>query len=85
MGRPDPQLFSPLVQGALWGWAGLFLSATAAGLRATLYPPTHISRGRVTGGPGGSLDEAGGGSAVGGPWWRKFVNSWVGGVETATV
>lgn len=83
----DPQLISPLFQGMFWGVAGVLLSTTAASLRTALYPPSHTPRGRITGGPGGKLEgagEAGGGEAVGGPWWRKFVGSWAGAVETAT-
>lgn len=79
------QLFAPLVQGALWGWATIFLSATGVALRASLYPARHTPRGRITGGPGGSTSTAGGGEAVGGEWWRKWVKSWFGGVETSAV
>jgi len=80
------QLFSPLVQGALWGWGTLFLTATGVAMRASLYPPSHVSKGRILGGPGGSIEAAGGGSAVGGTeWWRKWVQSWGGAVETAVV
>ncbi|KIR24757.1 hypothetical protein I307_06182 [Cryptococcus deuterogattii 99/473] len=79
------QLFAPLVQGALWGWATIFLSATGVALRASLYPARHTPRGRIAGGPGGSTSTAGGGEAVGGEWWRKWVKSWFGGVETSAV
>ncbi|KIR53264.1 hypothetical protein I315_04301 [Cryptococcus gattii Ru294] len=79
------QLFAPLVQGALWGWATIFLSATGVVLRASLYPARHTPRGRITGGPGGSTSTAGGGEAVGGEWWRKWVKSWFGGVETSAI
>ncbi|ORY32225.1 hypothetical protein BCR39DRAFT_41625 [Naematelia encephala] len=79
------QVLSPLVQGALWGWAALFLGATAAGLRGALYPATHVPRGRIVGGSGGSIEKAGGGEAVGGDgWWRKWVGSLAGGIQTAT-
>jgi len=55
-------------------------------MRASLYPPSHVSKGRILGGPGGSIEAAGGGSAVGGTeWWRKWVQSWGGAVETAVV
>ncbi|GFZ46242.1 hypothetical protein JCM24511_04489 [Saitozyma sp. JCM 24511] len=81
------QVISPLVQGALWGWGTLLLVSTAASLRSALYPPSHIPQGRVTGGPGGKVKEAGGGSAVGAAtgWWRSFVKSWTGAVETAAI
>ncbi|RSH91240.1 hypothetical protein EHS25_009539 [Saitozyma podzolica] len=81
------QVISPLVQGALWGWGTLLLVSTAASLRSALYPPSHIPQGRVTGGPGGKVKEAGGGSAVGTAtgWWRSFVKSWTGAVETAAI
>lgn len=79
------QLFAPLVQGALWGWATVLLSATGVALRASLYPARHSPRGRIAGGPGGSTNAAGGGEAVGGEWWRKWVKSWFGGLETAAV
>lgn len=79
------QLFAPLVQGALWGWATIFLSATGVALRASLYPARHTPRGKIAGGPGGSTSTAGGGEAVGGEWWRKWVKSWFGGVETSAV
>lgn len=80
------QLISPLFQGMFWGVAGVVLATTAASLRSALYPPSHVPRGRITGGPGGKLEgpgQAGGGEAVGGPWWRKFVGSLAGGLETA--
>ncbi|WVQ78190.1 hypothetical protein IAT38_000273 [Cryptococcus sp. DSM 104549] len=80
------QLFSPLVQGALWGWATVFLSATGVALRASMYPARHTPKGRIAGGPGGTTSQAGGGDAVGGTgWWRNWVKSWLGGVETAAV
>ena len=74
-----------MLSGAMWGWGSLFIASTAAGMRKNLYPATHVSKGRVTGGPGGSIEKAGGGSAVGGGWWKKFVGSWTGAVQTATV
>ncbi|WVR05084.1 hypothetical protein IAU60_002096 [Kwoniella sp. DSM 27419] len=78
------QVISPLIQGALWGWATVFLASTGAVLRASLYPASHVNKGRITGGPGGSVKAAGGGSAVGETgWWRNWVGSWFGGVETA--
>lgn len=49
------QLFAPLVQGALWGWATVLLSATGVALRASLYPARHTVHGRIAGGPGGFL------------------------------
>lgn len=56
-------------------------------MRGALYPASHVRKGRLTGGPGGSIKSAGGGSAVGsteeGGWWRRFVGSWAGGFETA--
>ena len=53
-------------------------------MRSALYPPTHVSRGRIVGGAGGSTEQAGGGSAVGGlGWWRNWVKSWGGAIETA--
>ncbi|WWC61222.1 uncharacterized protein I303_103802 [Kwoniella dejecticola CBS 10117] len=80
------QVVSPLVQGALWGWATIFLATTGAVLRANLYPPTHVNRGRISGGPGGKVDQAGGGKAVGASgWWKNWVGSLFGGVQTATV
>jgi hypothetical protein len=75
-----------MVQGALWGWGTLLLAGTGATIRQFLYPARHVPKGRITGGPGGKISEAGAGSAVGGGgWWRKFVGSWAGAVETATV
>ncbi|WRT67013.1 uncharacterized protein IL334_003979 [Kwoniella shivajii] len=80
------QIVSPLVQGALWGWATIFLASTGAVLRANLYPESHIRRGRITGGPGGGINQAGGGKAVGqSGWWKNWVGSLFGGVQTATV
>ncbi|KAK8869916.1 hypothetical protein IAR55_000484 [Kwoniella newhampshirensis] len=80
------QLISPLVQGALWGWATLFLSVSGTVLRSTLYPASHINKGRIAGGPGGGTSTAGGGDAVGQTgWWKNWVGSWFGAVETATV
>jgi hypothetical protein len=75
-----------MVQGALWGWAGLALSASSMYLRSALYPESHIGRGRIVGGSGGSTRQAGGGDAVGesGGWWRSWVKSWAGGLEAAT-
>jgi hypothetical protein len=77
------QLLSPMVQGALWGWAGLALSASSMYLRSALYPESHIGKGRIVGGSGAS---SGGGGAVGqsGGWWGKWVKSWAGGFEAAT-
>ena len=77
------QLLSPMVQGALWGWAGLALSASSMYLRSALYPESHIGKGRIVGGSGAS---SGGGGAVGqsGGWWGKWVKSWAGGLEAAT-
>lgn len=83
--RADNQFLSPLIQGALWGWAGLLLASTATGLRSSLYPVSPVSKGRITGGAGGGTDVAGGGEAVGGAWWSKWVKSWAGGIESATV
>lgn len=84
--RP-PQLLSPLVQGALWGWGTLFLASSGAILRGSLYPASHVRKGRIAGGAGGRTAEAGGGSAVGDAsgWWKSWVGSWFGGLETATV
>ncbi|WWD15809.1 hypothetical protein CI109_100233 [Kwoniella shandongensis] len=80
------QVMSPLFQGALWGWATLFLSVSGTVLRSSLYPASHINKGRIAGGPGGGISQAGGGDAVGGTgWWRSWVGSWFGAVETATV
>ena len=89
------QFFSPLIQGALWGWGTLLLVSTSAAIRSALYPASHVPRGRMTGGPGGSIRESRGlmGSlgdeaetgAGGDGWWRRFVKSWMGGVEAATV
>ena len=62
----------------------MFLGVTSMALRAALYPASHVPRGRIVGGPGGGIDQAGGGSAVGGTgWWRSWVKSWGGAVETA--
>ncbi|WVN85228.1 uncharacterized protein L203_100373 [Cryptococcus depauperatus CBS 7841] len=79
------QFFAPLIQGAVWGWATIFLSATGVALRTSLYPASHKRQGRIVGGPGGSVERAGGGEAVGGPWWKSWVKSLFGGVETNTV
>lgn len=81
------QLLSPLAQGVFWGFAGLFLGTASAFLRANLYSTSHVPKGRLTGGSGGSTSIAGGGSAVGDSegWWRKFVKSWAGSVETAAL
>jgi len=75
-----------MVQGALWGWAGLALSASSMYLRSALYPESHIGKGRIVGGSGGSTRASGGGSAVGQSdgWWGKWVKSWAGGFEAAT-
>ena len=80
------QFFSPLVQGALWGWAGIAWSASSLYLRSALYPASHMGKGRIGGGPGGTVSQAGGGEAVGEPegWWRSWIKSWGGGVQTAT-
>lgn len=77
------QLLSPMVQGALWGWAGLALSASSMYLRSALYPASHVGKGRIVGGSGAS---SGGGGAVGSNegWWGKWVKSWAGGLEAAT-
>ncbi|KAK1924761.1 hypothetical protein DB88DRAFT_486686 [Papiliotrema laurentii] len=80
------QVLSPLIQGALWGWGTVLLASTSYALRSALYPPSHVPQGRMTGGPGGKISEAGGGEAVGATgWWRNFVKSWGGAVETAAV
>ncbi|WWC69570.1 uncharacterized protein I206_103513 [Kwoniella pini CBS 10737] len=80
------QVISPLVQGALWGWATIFLATTGTILRANLYPPNHVNRGRITGGPISKVDQARGGSIVGqSGWWKNWVGSFFGGVQTATV
>ncbi|WWD01529.1 hypothetical protein V866_008474 [Kwoniella sp. B9012] len=80
------QVVSPLIQGALWGWATIFLASTGAVLRANLYPESHVRRGRISGGPGGKVDQSGGGNAVGGVgWWKNWVGSLFGGVQSATV
>ena len=87
------QLFSPLIQGALWGWGTLFLAATGTAIRASLYPASHVARNRPSVDPvgtglmgdisDGKSKSGGDGGEAGG--WRKFVKSWTGGVETATV
>lgn len=71
----------------MWGWLGIFYSATRMYLGQTLYHPQHVGQGRVGGGSGGTISKAGGGDAVGQTkgWWRTWVNSWLGGVEAATV
>lgn len=83
--RAHTQLFWPMISGALWGWGSLFLASTSSALRGALYPPSHARKGRITGGPGGKISQAGGGEAVGGSWWNKFVKSWGGAVQTASV
>lgn len=86
MEYPNAQVLSPLIQGALWGWGTVLLASTSYALRSALYPPSHVPQGRMTGGPGGKISEAGGGEAVGATgWWRNFVKSWGGAVETAAV
>lgn len=76
---------SPLFQGALWGTLSLVLSASSAVARSTLYPAGHHSKGRVVGGSGGGA-KSGGGEVVGderkGGWWRSWVGSWAGAVES---
>ncbi len=76
---------SPLFQGALWGSLSLALSASSAIARRTLYPADHIDKGRIVGGSGGG-SRAGGGRVVGdaskGGWWRSWVGSWGGAVES---
>ncbi|ORX39766.1 hypothetical protein BD324DRAFT_233199 [Kockovaella imperatae] len=86
------QLFSPLIQGALWGWGTLFLAATATSIRAALYPASHILQNRVTlqsdpqaSGLMGDLRSGAGRKGEESGWWRRWVSSWGGGVETATV
>ncbi|TYJ56603.1 hypothetical protein B9479_002695 [Cryptococcus floricola] len=79
------QLFAPLIQGAVWGWASILLAATGVALRASLYPASHVRQGRVAGGPGGSIKSAGGGDAVAGGWWKNWVGSFFGGAETNAV
>ncbi|EIW69556.1 hypothetical protein TREMEDRAFT_30372 [Tremella mesenterica DSM 1558] len=83
------QLISPLIQGALWGWAGIFLSASSMYLRSSLFPASHLrsrDTGRVVGGGGGGVAQAGGGEVVGSGqgWWRRWVKSFAGGLETST-
>lgn len=80
------QLLSPLFQGALWGFGSIFLAGTAAVFRSAMYPASHVPKGRMTGGPGGKVEQAGGGDAIAPVgWWRKFVKSWAGAFETAAV
>ncbi|WWC85375.1 uncharacterized protein L201_000238 [Kwoniella dendrophila CBS 6074] len=80
------QVLSPLLQGAFWGWATIFLASTGAAMRANLYPTSHVNKGRISGGPGGKINQSGGGKAVGeSGWWKNWVNSLFGGVQTATV
>lgn len=51
-----------------------------------MYPASHIPKGRITGGPGGKVEQAGGGDAIAPVgWWRNFVKSWAGAFETAAV
>lgn len=80
------QLFSPLVQGALWGLLTIAMGTLSTGLHGALYPASHVAKGRVTGGPRGKV---GGGEVVGGSaktgYWRGFVRSIFGGLETAAV
>ncbi|KAK4687722.1 hypothetical protein P7C73_g2388, partial [Tremellales sp. Uapishka_1] len=78
------QILSPLAQGIFWGFGSLALGASSVYLRSALYPASHTPRGRLVGGPGSSTEAAGGGSAVGGTgWWRSWVKSWGGALETA--
>ncbi|WVQ98630.1 hypothetical protein IAU59_005760 [Kwoniella sp. CBS 9459] len=80
------QILSPLLQGMIWGWATVFLASTGAVLRSSLYPASHTPRGRIAGGGGpGSKPDAGGNVVGQGGWWTKWVGSWFGAVETATV
>ncbi|OCF39459.1 hypothetical protein I317_06732 [Kwoniella heveanensis CBS 569] len=80
------QIVSPLLQGMIWGWATLFLASTGAVLRSSLYPASHIPKGRIAGGGGAGSKPDAGGKVVGeGGWWKNWVGSWFGGVETATV
>ncbi|WVF72301.1 hypothetical protein IAT40_007114 [Kwoniella sp. CBS 6097] len=80
------QIISPLLQGMFWGWATLFLASTGAVLRSSLYPASHTPRGRIAGGGGpGSKPDAGGKVVGETGWWKNWVGSWFGGVETATV
>lgn len=68
-----------------WGVAMPSLSAASLFFRQTLYPAGHVGKGRIVGGSGGSISEAGGASAVGDSdgYWRKWVRSWGGAIETA--
>lgn len=78
------QLFSPLAQGVMWGFLTIAMGTLSSGLHVALYPKSHVASGRVTGGPRGKV---GGGEVVGGTakggYWRGFVKSIFGGLETA--
>jgi hypothetical protein len=80
------QVISPLFQGFMWGSLAIALSATSSVARATLYPPGHENKGRIVGGSGGTK---GNGEVVGNPkkggWWRNWVKSLGGGLETVFV
>lgn len=84
--RRFPQLVSPLIQGFFWGVLTVSISAFSQAGRTALYPASHKSKGRITGGEGSGLSQAGGGEAVGETqedgWWRKWVKSWSGGLES---
>ncbi|KAJ9108132.1 hypothetical protein QFC19_002599 [Naganishia cerealis] len=80
------QLVSPLVQGFFWGVLTVTISTFSQVGRTALYPASHKSQGRISGGEGGELRKAGAGEAVGQTeeegWWRKWVKSWAGGLES---
>ncbi|GHJ84269.1 hypothetical protein NliqN6_0671 [Naganishia liquefaciens] len=80
------QLVSPLIQGFFWGVLTVSISAFSQAGRTALYPASHKSKGRITGGEGSGLSQAGAGEAVGETqeegWWRKWVKSWSGGLES---
>jgi hypothetical protein len=67
----------------MWGSLAIALSATSSIVRTTLYPAGHENKGRIVGGSGGGVGE---GEVVGNSdergWWRKWVKSWGGGLET---
>ncbi|KAJ9121161.1 hypothetical protein QFC24_004835 [Naganishia onofrii] len=80
------QLVSPLVQGFFWGVLTVAMSTFSQAGRTAIYPSSHKSQGRISGGEGSELRKAGAGEAVGQTqedgWWRKWVKSWAGGLES---
>ncbi|KAI5453984.1 hypothetical protein NCC49_004977 [Naganishia albida] len=83
------QLVSPLVQGFFWGVLTVSISTFSQVGRTALYPASHKSKGRLTGGEGSGLNAAGSGEAVGQTqedgWWRKWTKSWAGGLQSLVV